>query len=191
MKRVFDLLSATIGLIVLSPLFLVIALLIWLDNRGPVFYKQERVGQYREIFEIYKFRSMRSADSGSEGRFDPGDSSRVTKIGRIIRKRKLDELPQLYNVLKGDMSIVGPRPEIKKWVNVYPDRWERILTLKPGITDNASILFRNEEEILAASMNPGQTYREDVLPKKLDLYEEYVTNHSFLGDIGLIFKTFA
>ena len=124
-----------------------------------------------------------------EGSFEPGDLYRVTRIGKFLRKSKLDELPQLVNILKSDMSLVGPRPEVEKWIALYPERWKRILSVPPGLTDNASIEFRNEEELLAGSGNPEKTYKETILPKKLELYEDYILNHSFTGDIKLIFKT--
>ena len=132
---------------------------------------------------------MKNDHSGPEGRFDPGDKSRVTRVGNYLRRKKLDELPQLYNVLVGDMSVVGPRPEIQKWVEVYPDRWEKVLSVRPGITDNASIVFRSEEDQLGSSENPIRTYREYILPEKLEYYEDYVENRTFLGDINLILRT--
>ena len=118
-----------------------------------------------------------------------GNRRRVTGVGRLLRATKLDELPQLWNVLKGDMSLVGPRPEVRQWVAAYPERWARVLTVKPGITDPASIVYRDEESILARSPDPERTYREDILPHKLDLYEEYVRSRNFFGDIGIILKT--
>lgn len=121
--------------------------------------------------------------------FTPGDLSRITAVGRILRKTKLDELPQLYNILKGEMSLVGPRPEVEKWVDTYPKIWEYVLRVRPGLTDNASIEFRDEEKILALSENPEKTYKEQILPRKLELYVNYVDNHSFTGDIKLILKT--
>jgi lipopolysaccharide/colanic/teichoic acid biosynthesis glycosyltransferase len=124
-----------------------------------------------------------------KGAFDAGDSSRVTKVGRFLRKSKLDELPQLLNVLFGSMSFVGPRPEVEKWVHVYPERWKIVHSVKPGITDNASLEFRNEEEILAASLDKEKTYRDEILPRKLELYEAYVKKHSFLTDVEIILKT--
>lgn len=132
---------------------------------------------------------MSVAHKYSNSTFDAGDKSRITKIGSFLRKTKLDELPQLWNVLIGDMSIVGPRPEVRKWVDVYPDRWAKVLTVKPGITDPASIYYRNEEELLAQADDPMACYRDQVLPHKLDLYEEYVRTRTFWGDILLIFKT--
>lgn len=189
MKRLFDLIVSFSGLVILSPLLLIISLIIMLNDKGPVFFTQRRVGKDAKLFMLYKFRSMRIIESSEEVSFEPGNTSRVTSIGKFLRKAKLDELPQLFNVIKGDMSLVGPRPEVPVWIAVYPERWARVLTVKPGITDNASILFRNEELLLAGSDDPEKTYREVILPKKLDLYEEYIANKSFFGDIKLIFKT--
>lgn len=189
MKRVFDLLFSIVGLILLSPVFVIISFYIKLNDQGPVFFKQERIGKNGNPFTLLKFRSMRVLDSAQKGRFDAGNNSRVTSIGKNLRKTKIDELPQLINILKGNMSLVGPRPEVKKWVDAYPERWDKVLTVLPGITDNAAIEFRNEEDLLAKSDNPEKLYLEIVLPTKLQLYEKYVDHHSFLGDIGLIFKT--
>ncbi len=138
---------------------------------------------------LFKFRTMTVRKGTEQGSFDAGSAARVTRVGAFLRKTKLDELPQLWNVLKGDMSLVGPRPEVRKWVEAYPERWARVLTVRPGITDPASIEFRNEEDILAASPDPERTYREVILPRKLDLYEEYVRTRSFWGDVGILLKT--
>jgi lipopolysaccharide/colanic/teichoic acid biosynthesis glycosyltransferase len=124
-----------------------------------------------------------------EGVFNPGDKSRITRIGKFLRKYKLDELPQLYNVLKGDMSFVGPRPETEEWIDAYPEKWAIVLNVRPGITDNASIEFSNEEDILATSENPAEMYLKVILPKKLDYYTNYVNQHTFLRDIQIILKT--
>ncbi|MBN2523262.1 MAG: sugar transferase, partial [Bacteroidales bacterium] len=156
---------------------------------GPVFFKQERVGKNNKSFVLYKFRSMKPLKDEQEETFEPGVTTRVTRFGKLLRKTKLDELPQLINVLIGDMAIVGPRPEVKKWVDAYPERWKRILAVEPGITDNASIKFRNEERILADSSQPELTYKYDMLPAKLDMYEEYIRTRSFSGDIKIIVKT--
>jgi lipopolysaccharide/colanic/teichoic acid biosynthesis glycosyltransferase len=133
---------------------------------------------------------MTAAAGAEKGRFDAGVTSRVTPVGQILPKWKLDELPQLWNVLIGDMSLVGPRPEIRKWVEAYPERWAKVLTVRPGITDPASIEFRNEEDLLAAAADPERHYRKVVLPQKLEFYEEYVQTRSFWGDLGIVFKTF-
>jgi lipopolysaccharide/colanic/teichoic acid biosynthesis glycosyltransferase len=190
MKRFFDIFVSLIGLLLLLPLFIIIGLLIKRNDGGPIFFTQKRVGKYGKFFILYKFRSMSISESAKGGVFEPGNFSRITSIGKFLRKTKLDELPQLYNVLKGEMSLVGPRPEIEKWVLIYPERWEMILSVKPGITDNASIMFRSEESLLAKSSDPELTYKEIILPKKLEFYEEYVANHSFFNDLKLILKTF-
>ena len=190
MKRAFDFFASFFGLILLIPFSIIIGSFIKLDDRGPVFFIQKRVGKGGKLFSLYKFRSMRVPKSLEEGSFEPGDSSRTTTVGKFLRRTKLDELPQLINVLKGEMSLVGPRPEVEKWVAVYPERWKRVLSIRPGMTDNSSIIFRSEELLLAESDDPGKTYKEVILPKKLDLYEDYVTNNTFLCDLKLIFKTF-
>ena len=191
MKRAFDFIFSFIGLILLSPIFLIISLLIALSSKGGVFYKQTRVGKDNIDFKVYKFRSMIvNADKkgllsiGKDGR-DP----RITKIGYILRKYKLDELPQLINVLKGDMSLVGPRPEVRKYVDLYDDKQKEILKVRPGITDIASITFRNENDLLSQNPNPEQYYIQEIMPKKISLSLEYVKTRSLIKDIKLIFKT--
>lgn len=188
-KRIFDLLFSMMGLVLLFPVMVMIAILIRLCDRAPVFFVQERVGRYGKSFIMWKFRTMKDDRQPTAGRFDPGDTSRVTPLGRFLRKYKLDELPQLINVVRGEMSLVGPRPEVRRWVTVYPERWNRVLTVVPGITDNASLFYRKEEELLHQSADPDQFYREMVLPGKLSLYEEYVDHHSLKGDILLIART--
>tara|TARA_R110002050_G_scaffold296359_1_gene456221 strand:+ start:15431 stop:16021 length:591 start_codon:yes stop_codon:yes gene_type:complete len=189
MKRLFDLTAALLGLLVLLPVLLVLALFIKLTTPGPVVFVQTRIGQGGREFRLLKFRSMRVRPKTSEGSFDAGDQSRITWLGRILRKTKLDELPQLVNVLRGEMSLVGPRPEVRKWTEVYPEQWAIVHRVKPGITDNASIEFRNEEAILARSSNPEETYRNEILPRKLELYIDYVKRASFQTDLKLIFQT--
>lgn len=189
MKRCFDIIASFFGLLMLSPVLLILAVAVVLDSGFPVFFVQKRVGKGGHQFRIFKFRSMTVSKAAAEGSFDAGNSRRVTRVGRILRKTKLDELPQLWNVFIGDMSLVGPRPEVQKWVEAYPERWRFVHSIRPGITDNASLEFRNEEEILAASDDPEVTYREVVLPRKLYLYEDYVRNRTFLGDIRIIFRT--
>ena len=188
-KRSFDLLLAALALLVLAPLLAVVAITVRLTSAGPALFRQERIGRYGRVFVLLKFRTMRVLNGTEKGSFDAGNVSRITSFGRFLRKTKLDELPQLWNVLTGDMALVGPRPEVRKWVEVYPDRWAKVLTVRPGITDPASIVYRDEEEILARSADPERTYREEILPHKLSLYEEYVHTRSFGGDIGIIFKT--
>lgn len=190
MKRVFDVLASGIGLIVLSPLFLVLALWIKLDSKGPVFYRQVRVGRNNKDFRIYKFRSMRvGSDKGSLvtiGGHDP----RVTRSGYYIRKFKFDELPQLINVFIGDMSLVGPRPEVRHYVDYWTPEQMHVLDVRPGITDPASIKFRNENELMEQADDPEKYYIEVIMQEKIKLYLEYVDNHSFMGDLIIIFKTF-
>ncbi len=190
MKRLFDIVASGLGLIVLSPLFLVLAIWIKLDSKGPVFYRQVRVGYKNKDFRIFKFRSMRmGADKGSLvtiGGHDP----RVTKSGYFIRKFKFDELPQLINVFVGDMSLVGPRPEVRHYVDYWTPKQMHVLDVRPGITDPASIKFRNENELMGQADDPEKFYIEVIMQEKIRLYLDYVGNHSFLGDIGLIFKTF-
>lgn len=173
----------------LSPVFLITGLLIKTNDKGSILFMQKRVGKNGRLFVLYKFRTMKYSDSSKEGKFEPGNLSRITSLGKFLRRTKMDELPQLINVLKGDMSIVGPRPEVEKWVSFYPEKWKLVLSIKPGITDNSSILFRDEESLLAKSDDPEKTYKEIILPKKLELYEEYVRNNSLLTDLKLIFKT--
>ena len=189
LKRAFDILLSASTLVILLPIELVIAILIFIEDRQSVIFKQKRIGLNQRPFTLYKFRSMTSQKGSFNGSFDVGDQSRVTRIGKVLRKTKLDELPQLFNVLVGDMSFVGPRPEVKKWIDIYPQQWAFILTVKPGITDNASILYRNEEEILTKVLNPESHYKEVILPQKLNIYRDYILNHSFKGDILIIFRT--
>lgn len=190
MKRLFDIIASGIGLLILSPLFLVIAIWIKLDSKGPVFYRQVRVGWHNIDFRIFKFRSMRvGADKGSLVTIG-GRDPRVTHSGYWIRKFKLDELPQLINVFIGDMSLVGPRPEVRHYVDYWTPEQMRVLDVRPGITDPASIKFRNENELMENAENPEKYYIEVIMQEKLKLYLEYVKHNSFLGDIGLIFKTF-
>lgn len=190
MKRLFDIVASGLGLIVLSPLFLILAIWIKLDSKGPVFYRQVRVGRNNKDFRIFKFRSMRvGSDKGSLvtiGGHDP----RITKSGYFIRKFKLDELPQLINVFLGDMSLVGPRPEVRHYVDYWTTEQMHVLDVRPGITDPASIKFRNENELMEKAEDPEKYYIEVIMQEKIKLYLEYVNKHNFLYDIGLIFKTF-
>lgn len=189
MKRLFDILAAAVGLVVLSPLLLVTALVILVGDGWPVLFLHERVGRSGRMFRLVKFRTMTDLSNDDRNGFTPGERKRVTAIGRFLRRAKMDELPQLWNVLVGDMAIVGPRPEVRKWTAVYPERWALVHTVRPGITDPAAIAFRNEEEILAAADDPERTYRSEILPKKLDMYETYVKTRSFGGDLKLICRT--
>lgn len=190
MKRLFDIIASGLGLLVLSPLFLILALWIKLDSQGPVFYRQVRVGKDNKDFRIFKFRSMRvGSDKGSLVTIG-GRDPRITRSGYIIRKLKLDELPQLINVFVGDMSLVGPRPEVRHYVNYWTPEQMHVLDVQPGITDPASIKFRNENELMEQAEDPEDYYINVIMQEKLKLYLEYVQNHTFWGDIGLIFKTF-
>jgi lipopolysaccharide/colanic/teichoic acid biosynthesis glycosyltransferase len=190
-KRVFDLFLALAMTLCLLPFLLVVAALGKFSSKGPVLFRQKRGGRGGSWFEILKFRTMRESPDASEGSFDAGDASRVTSVGAFLRKTKLDELPQLANVIRGEMSFVGPRPEVAKYIELYPERWERVLSERPGITDPASVRFRNEEEILAGSSDPEKEYREKILPAKLELYERYVERVSLIGDVKILFATLA
>lgn len=190
MKRLFDIVASGVGLLLLSPLFLLVAIWIKLDSPGPVFYRQVRVGRYNRDFRIFKFRSMRvGADKGSLVTIG-GRDPRVTRSGYFIRKFKVDELPQLINVFIGDMSLVGPRPEVRHYVDYWTKDQLHVLDVRPGITDPASIKFRNENELLEKAEDPEKYYIEVIMQEKLRLYLEYVENHSFWYDIKLIFQTF-
>ena len=190
MKRLFDIFLSGFGLILLSPLFLVIAIWIKLDSRGPIFYRQVRVGRNNTEFRIFKFRSMRiGSDKGSLVTIG-GRDPRITRSGYFIRKFKIDELPQLINVFIGDMSLVGPRPEVRHYVNYWTPEQMHVLDVRPGITDPASIRFRNENELLAKADDPEKYYIEVIMQEKIRLYLDYVEKSSFWYDIKLIFQTF-
>ena len=190
MKRLFDILASGLGLIVLSPLFAVLAVWIKWDSEGSVFYRQVRVGKGNRDFYLYKFRSMRP-DSDKLGLITVGGRDpRVTRSGYYIRKYKLDEFPQLINVFKGDMSLVGPRPEVRKYVDMYSPEQMRVLSVRPGITSLASIRYRNENDILAQAEDPERCYIEQVMPDKLAIDLEYIPKANLWTDIKLIFSTF-
>ena len=190
LNRTFDIVASGLGLLALAPLFAVVALWIKCDSQGSVFYRQVRVGRGNRDFRLFKFRSMRP-DSDRLGLITVGGRDpRVTRSGYYIRKYKLDELPQLINVFKGDMSLVGPRPEVRKYVDMYTPEQMRVLDVRPGITSLASIRYRNENDILAASDNPDRTYVEKVMPDKLAIDLEYVPKANLWTDIRLIFATF-
>ena len=189
LKRSFDLITSTIGCILISPILIGIALSIKLTSKGPVFFKQKRVGRYGKEFSILKFRTM-VVDAEKLGKqITVGNDSRITKIGSFLRKYKLDELPQLINVIKGDMSLVGPRPEVPKYVALYSDKQRRVLDVRPGITDYASIEYRDENSILGKVDNPEEYYINVIMPHKIDLNMKYIENNNVLIDIGIIFKT--
>ena len=155
----------------------------------PIFYEQIRIGKNGKEFKMFKYRTMTLDPAKQESDHTIESKSRITSLGKILRRTKIDELPQLFNVLLGDMAIVGPRPEVKKWTEVYPEKWEIVLSVKPGITDNASIEYRNEEELLSESKDTEQTYRDVILPRKLDIYINYVNSRTFWGDILIILRT--
>ena len=189
-KRAFDVAASAAGLIVLSPVFIVVGAAVWAQDRGPVFFRQERVGQEGRSFRIHKFRSMRVSNAGSL--VTSAHDNRITPVGAFLRTSKLDELPQLIDVLKGDMSVVGPRPEVPRYVAMWPaDAREEILSVRPGISDPAAIAFRNEQDELAAADDPERHYVEVILPKKVFMYRDYVRHRSFLGDLRVIVGTFA
>jgi len=195
-KRIFDLIFTVPGLIVLLPFFVLIALWIKLDSKGPVFYLQERVGRYGETFKIYKFRTMVKNADKIGGAITIGDDPRITKSGKFLRKYKIDELPQLINVLKGEMSLVGPRPEVIKYVNLYTSEQKEVLNLMPGITDPASIKYRNENILLAASRDtyeasydPEQVYIQEIMPDKIRINLEYASRATIFTDFKVVVKT--
>jgi lipopolysaccharide/colanic/teichoic acid biosynthesis glycosyltransferase len=188
-KRLFDIMVSICGIVILSPLLLIIALLIVIDSRGGIFYKQVRVGKGMKDFYLFKFRTMYS-DSDKKGLLTVGmRDSRITKVGYYLRKYKLDELPQLFNVLEGTMSFVGPRPEVPKYVALYNDEQKKVLSVKPGITDYASIEYANENAILAKAENPEELYIKEVMPAKLALNKRYILEMGLYTDLKIIFKT--
>ena len=188
-KRVFDILCSFFGLVVLSPVLLVVSVLVAVTSPGGVFFRQERIGKDGRPFRIFKFRSMRKDNDGLK--ITTGNDSRITPVGRFLRKSKIDELPQLINVLVGDMSFVGPRPEVADYVDLYTPYQRQVLLVRPGITGLASIRFRNENDLLTASDDPNRTYVEQIMPRKIDLDLEYIPHASVFYDIKLIFQTFA
>lgn len=187
-KRIFDIFVSIIGLIILSPLFVILAILIKITTPGPIFFRQDRVGKDGVIFSIYKFRSMIDNASGAE--ITIGNDKRITKVGEVLRTFKLDELPQLINVLSGDMSVVGPRPEVPSYVKLYPHEIRQIvLSIRPGITDWASILMINENQLLAKSIDPEATYIDKIMPCKLAFAVKYVKTRTFWQDCLIILNT--
>lgn len=188
MKRVFDIVSAGLVLILLMPFLLVIGLLIVLDSKGGVFFAQVRVGKNEKHFSLLKFRTMRPA-SESKGQLTIGKDPRITSVGRFLRKYKLDEIPQLINIIKGEMSVVGPRPEVPKYVAMYTNEQKKVLSVRPGLTDLASIEYINESEVLAKSSNPEETYINEIMPHKLALNLVYIEKQSLIYDFKLIFNT--
>jgi lipopolysaccharide/colanic/teichoic acid biosynthesis glycosyltransferase len=191
MKRLFDIVFSFLGLLFLSPAFLLLALWIVSDSKGGIFYKQLRVGKNNSDFFLLKFRSMRPG-SDKKGLLTVGDNdNRVTKVGYFLRKTKMDELPQLINILKGDMSFVGPRPEVREYVRLYNAEQMKVLSVRPGLTDYASIEYFKESELLAQADNPEETYINEIMPAKLKLNQKYITEQSFCTDLKLIGRTIA
>ncbi len=188
-KRSFDIIFSFIGILILIPFFILIAVAVLIDSRGGIFFKQRRVGKNNNDFFILKYRTMQT-NADKNGLLTVGArDKRITRVGYFLRKYKLDELPQLFNVLEGDMSFVGPRPEVRQYVNLYNDDQKRVLTVNPGITDYASIEYSNENEILAKSKNPEQTYINEIMPDKLRLNLKYISEQSFFTDLKIIFRT--
>lgn len=190
MKRLFDLTFSFLGLIICFPIFIIVPILIKLDSKGPVFFRQARVGKNFIQFKIYKFRTMRHDPEERGPVITVGGDHRVTRIGRFLRQYKVDELPQLFNVLKGEMSFVGPRPEVKKYVQLFEKDYKKLLRIRPGITDPASIKYSDEESILSLSENWEEEYKKRILPEKIQLSVGYVENHNLVTDVKLILKTF-
>jgi lipopolysaccharide/colanic/teichoic acid biosynthesis glycosyltransferase len=189
LKRAFDIVCSLIGIIILLPFFILISFLIIIDSRGGMFYKQIRVGKNNQDFFLLKFRTMQT-DADKKGLLTVGNKdSRVTGVGYYLRKYKIDELPQLFNVLMGSMSLVGPRPEVRKYVDLYTAQQKQVLNLKPGITDYASMEYVNENEILAKATHPEQTYINEIMPHKLSLNLKYIEQQGFVTDLNIIFKT--
>ncbi len=188
-KRLFDIIATTIGMLLLAPIMLIIILWIKFSSKGPLLYVQKRVGKNFKEFDLYKFRSM-VVDADRNGlSITSGDDSRITKVGKIIRRTKIDELPQLFNVLKGDMSLVGPRPEVMKFVAQKKEEYIKVLSVKPGITDTAAIEFRDEESIMEQYDDKEDAYIKYVLPRKIKLYYMYIENITFVNDVRLILQT--
>jgi lipopolysaccharide/colanic/teichoic acid biosynthesis glycosyltransferase len=189
-KRAVDLIASIAGLLVLSVLLIAIAVAIKLDSRGPVFFRQVRVGRYGRPFRIHKFRTM-IVDAESKGpQLTVGQDARITRVGGCLRRCKLDEFPQLLDVVRGEMSLVGPRPEVPKYVQSYPDSLRAVvLSVRPGITDSASIEFRNETALLGSVADPEAYYREVILPRKLQAYADYARSHTTAGDLIIVWRT--
>lgn len=191
MIRIFDVILSFIGLLIISPFLLIVYLLIRLESKGGGFYAQTRTGKGGKPFQLYKFRSMRIG-SDKKGLITVGEKdSRITKMGYFVRRYKIDELPQLWNVLKGDMSLVGPRPEVKKYTDMYYDEQKKVLSIKPGITDWASIKYVDENRILGEAENPDETYVKVIMPSKIALNMIYINNHTLKEYFKIIFATFS
>ena len=188
LKRVFDIIASFCGIIILFPLIIIVSILIKITSKGPVLFKQIRVTKNGKLFKIYKFRTMRENSEGNK-QITVGKDNRITGIGHILRKTKLDELPQLFNVLKGEMSLVGPRPEVPKYVELYTDEQREILKVPAGITDYASIYFSNESELLGEVENPEEFYIKKIMPYKIELNKKYINEIGIMTDIKIIILT--
>lgn len=191
-KRLIDVVGALAGLVLGSPLIVAVALAVRFSSPGPVIFQQQRLGRFGRPFTMYKYRTMRYATTTpttSSSLVTAGGDERITRVGTFLRRYKLDELPQLVNVLKGDMSLVGPRPEVERYARYYPAEYERILSVRPGITDLASLAFRNEEQILARSAEPERAYIAEVLPAKIRLYFRYLEEQSLRTDLSILLRT--
>ena len=189
MKRFLDIVLSSIALIVLSPLFFIISIIILIESNGGVFFRQTRVGKDNHDFSLLKFRSMKQ-NADQQGFLTVGANDlRITRFGNFLRKYKLDEFPQLINIIKGDMSIVGPRPEVRKFVNLYQNEQLNVLSVRPGLTDYASLHYINESELLATSENPEELYINEIMPHKIELNLQYIQNQSIKEDFTIIFKT--
>jgi lipopolysaccharide/colanic/teichoic acid biosynthesis glycosyltransferase len=188
-SRLFDIFVSLFTIIILLPLLLIASVFIVVDSGFPILFRQTRVGRFGIEFAVLKFRTMRESSDSTSAEFQPGSRVRVTKVGKVLRKTKIDEIPQLWNILFGQMSIVGPRPEVPKWVETMPELFESVLKVRPGLTDPASIVYRYEEELLAAAKDPNEEYKNNILPKKLCLSTKYIENRTMLMDIKVIVAT--
>ena len=188
-KRLIDVTLAGVALVLLAPLLLLVTLLIKLDSAGPVFFRQERMGKGVQPFLIYKFRTMVRDAPQKGGPLTLGQDPRITRLGRWLRKTKIDELPQLLNILRGEMAFVGPRPEVRKYVEMFPREFEEILQIRPGLTDLASLKYRDESEFLGRFENAEEAYVQVILPDKIRLAKEYLNQSSFLFDLSVILRT--
>jgi lipopolysaccharide/colanic/teichoic acid biosynthesis glycosyltransferase len=189
MKRGFDIIASFTTLVLTIPLIALVATMIKLDSRGPIFFKQERMGRGFRPFWIYKFRTMQQSPIVHGSQVTVGDDPRITRFGRFLRKTKLDELPQLVNIIRGEMSFVGPRPEVPRYVRLFQREYQEILTVRPGLTDLASLKYRDEAALLAKADDPEEEYTKRVLPDKIRLSKDYIRHSSFVYDMGLIVKT--
>jgi lipopolysaccharide/colanic/teichoic acid biosynthesis glycosyltransferase len=189
LKRIFDIFFSLTGLIICIPLFIIVAILIKIDSKGPVFFIQERIGRNLKPFKVYKFRTMEHNPDENGPKITVAFDKRITKVGKFLRKYKLDELPQLFNVLKGEMSFVGPRPEVKEYVKLYKSDYEKLLKIRPGITDPASLRYSDEEVLLSLTNSWEDEYKNRILPEKIALSLNYLENRNLITDFKLILKT--